>query len=127
MATRYPLLGEALFVLCALLVIITHHFNLSIIAYWNMVPVLIFGASWVICKKRSKVVRYSSAIGSTIGMLMLLYSNLVMWFDMRETGASLQEASLMYTYIPIYSLLAGGLAWLAIFIVLSIKRKRGEF
>lgn len=120
-------LGELLFVFCALLVIATHHFQVSVIAYWNMTPVLIFAAAWVLCKKRSKVVRYSAAMGSIIGMLMLVYSNLVMWLDLRETGASQQEVSLMYIYIPVYSLLAGALAWLAIAIVLSIKRQRGEF
>lgn len=124
-STRW--LGELLFLGCALLVIATHHFQVSVIAYWNMTPVLIFAATWVLFKKRSKVARYSAAIGGAIGMLMLVYSNLVMWFDLRETGASQQEASLMYIYIPIYSLLAGGLAWLAIYIVLSIKRQRGEF
>lgn len=119
------LAGELLFVLCALAVLMLHQFHLSGITYWNLLPVLLFSAAWVIFKRRGRIARYSMAIGSALAMLMLVYSNLVLLLDIRETGSN--AASALFLYVPFYSILIGALGGLAIFIVLSIKRRRGEF
>ncbi|MGX5914323.1 hypothetical protein ACR0ST_06270 [Aliidiomarina sp. Khilg15.8] len=119
------LAGELLFVLCALAVLMLQQFHLTGLTYWNMVPVLLFGAAWVIFKRRGRIARYSIAVGSTLAMLMLIYSNLVLLLDRRETGTD--AADVLLLYVPFYSILIGALGCLAIFIVLSIKRRRGEF
>lgn len=119
------LAGELLFVLCAAAVLMLHQFHLNGVTYWNLLPVLLFGAAWVIFKRRGRIARYTIAIGSTLAMLMLIYSNLVLLLDMRETDSN--AASVLFLYVPFYSVLIGALGCLAIFIVLSIKRRRGEF
>lgn len=119
------LAGELLFLLCALAVLMLHQFHLTGVTYWNLLPVLLFGAAWAIFKRRGRIARYSIAIGSALAMIMLIYSNLVLLLDMRETGSN--AASVLFLYVPFYSILIGALGWLAIFIVLSIKRRRGEF
>lgn len=119
------LAGELLFVLCALSILMLQQFHLTGLTYWNMLPVLLFGAAWVIFKRRGRIARYSVAVGSALAMLMLLYSNLVLLLDRRETGADTPDVLLLY--VPFYSILIGILGWLAIFIILSIKRRRGEF
>ncbi|MCC5856262.1 MAG: hypothetical protein JJU10_11390 [Idiomarina sp.] len=123
MKFRKPWLGELGFLLCAVAVANFHAFAPGPILYWNLLPVLVFGGAYVLLKRTNKPLRWAIAIGSWIAMGMLIYSH----FGLRWVGADHADFEAMYLFVPMYSLTAGGLATLAIYIVLRIKRIRGEF
>lgn len=96
-----------------------------LLSAWQLTPVVLFGGLWAFAKRRlARRGYYVLTIASWLAMAMLLNFHFSLaWLNM-ATGP---EHSLMYLYIPFYSLTTGGLASFAVFVVLTIKQQRNEF
>ncbi len=96
----------------SLFIYITEEASFNVFTIWNMLPLIISLAIYKLGHKQGTKTNIYGAYGFLIGCMLLTgYIHLAWFFDWEGTKTASSTAGLIFIFIPIYSLIPGGIGY----------------